>query len=614
MNIKFLKYIAALFIFPAIVSCQKEEIEPGGMEGGTEHVTLAINLTTDLATTHTRAVDMTPNAIVHISKLWVGVYDVNTGEKLNDDDIVDLGYRQTATGSEMLDVLEVNFDNIRGNSVCVVGVANYDDVYALDEMGTKVPLEAQLIGAVDWNRFKQIYVDTESAYSGLQGTTTPLLMGYYIDKNDSPLAMVDQFAADPMRVTLDHPDAQGDIFFNPSSVNLSNRFLRLRKMVSQINVNIEQGPDVEVYNLQYKRMNMPKTVYLAERVTDAENQMKDNFIYSPNKADEAPDTYYESDSEWTIADAQYNFSFQQFENKHWARPGASVTNYTERVKRSSDGTFNALAETADEPNNYASYFILAMKVVDKNKGIVADVEYIVPEGYTSDIEGKALYNGTTITNNNIFKDFSCFRNTDYTYTIQVNGIDNIETQVSNSNMHFDDQKGSMWEVEFPAGVNHTTLAPAAEGTYNGFVKFTSDSLTPDEDGNYGICFRVSGYDDHGDAFDIFFNLPDEVFTQYTPVWPAISAHTSFYTLVDDFDNIEIPDHVLKGFLIDGKDIKEFVKSNPGPGEYSVSMTSNAGALGARYLYIANKKDLLKGIYDADGCTVIHTIYGLGQRN
>lgn len=617
---KIFKYISlcAIALPVMLTSCMDDDL--GANHKGVQHCKISVNIKTDLATTHTRAVDMTPGAIVNLNSIWIGVYDVATGEKLNDDDIiVDMGYLQTATGSKFMDAIEVEFDQNATSQVCVVGVANFENVYG----DNGVSLESQLRAANTWADFSKIYVDTESAYEGLHGTTTPLLMGYLLKEDDSPLAQINQFAGFGS-VSLDHPRATTDIFFRPNDydlndngkININDRYLRLRKLVSQINVNVGEGEGITISNLQFKKMNMPKKVYLAERKTDVDNEANNTTLaenLSPNKADIKPNEYYTSDEEWNIANVgQYGFTFQQFENKHW---GASATNYQMRGKKNPDGTFAMLGDDKSNPNVYASYFIMSMSVVDHNQGITADVEYIVPEGYCSDNEGNPLYDGKNITSNDIYKDFNCFRNTDYTYTIKVNGIDDIIVNVTSDNgTHNDDQSGKLWQIKYPNNVSRTDLISINGETYNNFIEIESDPNPAN--GGEGLCFRLSGYDEDNKPIDIFYNAPNEFSTHFNSVWPAISMYNTYYD-IKEADIIEVPQNLLDAFTIvypDGtrKNVVEFVQENPGPGKYGVIVANNQGEAGDRGLYIANRKDLLEGKYDNDGCTGEHILYATVQ--
>lgn len=617
------KYVALCFLcLPTLTSCMQDDFGKTD-DKGVQHCRISVNVMTDLATTHTRSVDMTPGAIVNLNSIWIGVYDVNTGKKLNGNDIIiDMQYRQTATGSKFMDAIEVQFDQDWNSKVCVVGVANFDGMTSKN--GNDLDsLKNLLTDADTWEKFAQISVDTESAYADLHGTTTPLLMGYLLNEDDSPLAQVKQstLGNEYPAISLDH-DNSDHIFFTPSEydsnsdgyVMITDRYLRLRKLVSQINVNVSEGDNISVSNIQFKRMNVPAKVYIAEREMDTgnlANTTSEAEKYSPNAADTDLELYF-NDEEWTVANVgQYGFTFQQFENKHWGKS----TSYDERVKLNDDGSFAALGVDEKNPNTYASYFVMSMNVVDHSKGISADVEYIIPEGYCSDENGKALYDGSKILNDDIYKDFSCFRNTDYTYNIMVNGVDNIVVNVTSSNnsVHHDDQSGVIWEIKYPDGVSHYDLIPVTGGTFNNFVQFTTNSEGKDADGNEGVCFRLMGLDENNEPIDIFYNVPDEVVTQFTAVWAPTAPHNRFFTTDDPIEQLweEIPDDLLNAFTIGGMNIIEFIESNPQIGTYSITVGRNQ-AKGERALYVANKKDFIKGTTDRDGCTTRHILYGAVQ--
>lgn len=604
------KYIFLSIIFSLIFASCSDEIINNEEDGNNFDGKVYINLCTDIPSQRTRSVDFTDNAALNLGKLWLASFNATNGNLLTKR-VVDLNNKNIISGTDLEKIAYLNLPT-GNNSIFIVGVCNFEDI----KTSNGGLLENSLNSVTSWQGFQNLVIDTESAYEGVHGTLSPLLFGFLHEKGRSNI-LVNQFGNNIYGLNL----TSVPTIYSP--YNTSNLYLHLRRMVSQINVNINTANGITISNLQYKRMNMPKSQYLAERRTD--NQ-RFTLQYSPNSSDVDPTNLYYSDDDWISAQGNLSFSFQHFENKHWARN--NINSYQDRGKKNDDGSFKALANSKDDFNNYASYYILNMHIVDSNKGISADVEYTIHEGYTSNPDGNSTSNQNYLVN-----DFQCARNTDYTYTIQVNGVNDIITNVVSSNgAHNDDQKGNVWQLISPVNPDNYQLIPIGGGNYQTFLTFDTDPVNCDDNGaGSGICFRLIGFDENDTPVDIFYNFPDEALPLYAPLWMNTQAYTIQYSNQVNIDEVNIPDVLLEAFTIDGKNLKEFIKSNPTAGTYTLSVNSfNAGnarpgtpptglgnttgpGLKIRALYIANRKDLLDGKIDGkDGCSIYHKMYAAEQ--
>lgn len=474
----------------------------------------ALSISIDIPDTRTRAIDMTPGAGVYLNKVWVGIYRQSDGKRVGGTDIInngqetDLNNRLTASGSKLYNVIEIKgYENTVSTSdnLIVVGIANYDDdikAYYFDNEN-KTPrkystLFDALKAATSWNLFKEIAIDTQNSTFKDQ---TPILMGYLYKDNERDesdayvYTKVNQFVSgnainlypfgsDTNYSTNDiyvHATANGTI----TKINSKGFFLKLRRLRSKMNIVINTAEGVSVTNAQYKVFNKPNSAFLAQRRTNILSgySVSDptSVEYSPNSADIYTGEGYSNDDNWNSVRDNYNFSFEHFENKHWAYQnkeigsGNNVTDrYHLREKKNSNGAYVALVGESGQLtdwNNNASYFVLKLNIRDTNTGRNGEVEYTIHEGFCNDKDGVQYQrnnNGTVITDSDgnplllslsdRLKDFSCVRNTDYYYYVTINGIDDIRVQVvENSDEHQYDQIGSIYQFNYitnERGVNY----------------------------------------------------------------------------------------------------------------------------------------------------------------
>lgn len=689
MRRNYLLYIFALLGILA-VSCKDDVIERDS--DFSESDGRLLSLAVDIPETRTRAIDMTPGAALYLKNIWVGVYDKSDGKRVGGA-TEELGRMLTASDNTLIDLVSIELNPIAASNddrYCVVGVANYDGIKVIDPAGgTAADLKSILDNADNWSVFKEIAIDTRNSVFENQ---VPLLIGYLGKETVTPkkggpyYTTVNQFVngngVNLYGYTNDNDD---EVFVSPQinggtlrGINTKyteggvqhNYILKLRRMRSKINViiNEEPVPGITVTNIQYKMCNVPGSAFLAQRRTNTFSAgMSSDRLYSANSADVKYDNNTDGyfDTEFETPDINTNFSFEHFENKHWAKNTEGLTAYHDREKQN-NGVFSALAVNAEDWNNMASYFVLKMNIRDDNIGRNAEIEYTIHEGFCNDENGialtddtgKALTDDTGNENESArLLDFSCVRNTDYYYKIKINSINDIKVQVTNSNFHTNDQKGKVWDIEYftdsmivsseETEIDVRVLLKEEED--DGFVN--SEDIAFRFVGSYydaekmkeipvDICYNFS----HGDldGFSGIWDVPTNESTEYIVAktsqdGDAISAYESLEAFCNSgSDNAMHFKYIIDDIKVkyggDYRNIKDYLEIVTKDNEKNPNIDGFKFA-GLKYyeVFDGNNDDLrnhIRGLYifdtqkafsdgtrvlkDNDGCTYLYKIKGIEQ--
>ena len=618
----------------------------------------ALSISIDIPDTRTRAIDMTPGAGVYLNKVWVGIYRQNDGKRVGGTDInngqeTDLNNRLTASGSKLYNIIEIKgYENpvYTSNDLIVVGIANYDDdikAYYFDNEN-KTQRQRQystlfdaLKAANSWNLFKEIAIDTQNSTFKDQ---TPMLMGYLYkdnatEENDAYVyTKVNQFVSENA-INLypfgsDPNYSTDDIYVHSSSdgtlqkINSKGFFLKLRRMRSKMNIVINTADGVSVTNAQYKVFNKPNSAFLAQRRTNILTGYSgidhpDLVDYSPNSADIYAGEGYSNDDNWNTVRDNYNFSFEHFENKHWAYNNQEIgsgNNATDRYhlreKKNSNGAYFALVGESGNSsywNNNASYFVLKLNIRDTNTGRNGEVEYTIHEGFCNDKDGVQYQrdnNGTVITDSDgnprllslseRLKDFSCVRNTDYYYYVTINGIEDIRVQVvENSDEHQYDQIGSIYQFNYitnERGVNYinatedqciwvknSELREDLLDSSNQNLHFTSSKekglqLETPILAKDNVAFRFVHAVGNDSKVDVCYNFARGELDGFAGLWQTPGDKTEYLVTTDNYgadyyleqySNSEFDDLIEKikilpagknSFNDDAMDIKQYIKN------------------------------------------------------
>ena len=537
MKFKFQHFIFFIF-FTVISACTSDYIIIDDIDNPDEEAAkvdpFSFNIIIDDPSPRTRAINFDKNAAIRVNQIWMGVYDVETGERVVYNSKA-LGYQTVQSGQRKQLMFRMDLtppQNFTPNEkgYVVVALANYSgvkDAYQ-DEM------EDKLADADTWQKFNAIAVDVNSAYTDLHSNIAPVLAGflynyddtYYdsdgypntdevktdetnIKKTVSTHVKIDQFEenkATSRGIMLSPKKAVENVIIkydntvndgNVTGFGFSSKTLRLRRLVANINVNIQLTEEalnkLRLTDVYYKRYNMPKAVYIIEKRTTncalnedgtvkyptsekGERDIKAYDIelpespeYSPNFADLDPSRWYYSDTDWQYGNVT-GFSFQHFANKHWARNQVNDQKGRERcTKYGTDANgenlyyYHALVDEnkkENDFNNYASFFKIKMHLIDNATGRALEAEYTIHEGYTSDelgdpIEGWLDENeiGKEYSNKDFkqyvrLKDYVVARNIDYYYNVFINGVDDIYYNVNTNGSdtdHKNGQGGKVWE-------------------------------------------------------------------------------------------------------------------------------------------------------------------------
>lgn len=559
-------YLFAL-LASLLVSCSEEIIEgEGDMPEGAFHGTLMLNVSAGEADISTRSLNMNDGATVKINSLWVGIFDRQTGKRIGRTRIEDFN-RTVSTGSVSKNVISVDFFSDYSNpEVFVVGVANFEDVTTWD----KIPVVEAIEKALTWEELVAVDVDAESAYAGNKGMNSfsqePFLMGFYLEAtglsrvpkfnqldpgDDGRIMVYPDNAEKAMTIKL-IADDKGEIYVPAGA-------LTLRRLVSNVNVNLVPGDGIEISDVSYMVFNQPKTVFLVQRRTDTDfgRSFSEWQRLSPNRADfmvsedgdfNGGNSYFD-DEYWRsdlFADG-LGFSFQHFENKHWG--AGDIKSFSDREKKNSDGTLAALSPGGGRPyNNHASFFKIKMHVTDNNKGRNGEVVYTIHEGLCNTDDGRKAEDDATR-----MKDYGSFRNNNYTYTVNVNGVDKIVVNASldeTDEDYFHGQEGKIWSLEYANG--DARQIPDSGGAY-GSVRFTVGAIPG---------FRLFGYDSSGETIDICYNFPSNGAKLLGGFWPELSDATVFTNRVSELNNlpVEFLNEILISDGVSDYSLQDFIKN------------------------------------------------------
>lgn len=430
------------------------------------------------------------NGNVKIRDLWVGVFDMDNariiGSQVFDFDVNISAGQGTALNKD------VRLNNLYINDlhpkVFIVGAANvrgvkvprylangeeYKGDYYLDDIlqGDKDEIK----GIYSINDFVNIVVDVNSAEeNALAGY--PVMSGMYATATDVPSiftinssgvvsqsgnAVYEWLVFDASQNTrkfdfcavgtsYDSPDPKKPVA-SPKGV------VQLRRMFSRVNVEITAGSGIEVSKPSFQVYNIPNSVFFFERKTvtngDTYTSFSDWQRYTTSSSDLIADGYtnskeygpgesgHEGNFEVKSFEAlaangnngnNLKFSYWHYENKHWGR--STVTTYNKREERfvgSIDdahpfGVFSSLCPRADvDFNNNASFMVIRAHVKDSKNGLEGDVEYLIHEGYCCQSNSLAATTAAQAS-----ADFATFRNTNYTYNVQINGLNSIRVNVT----------------------------------------------------------------------------------------------------------------------------------------------------------------------------------------
>ena len=429
--------------------CSVEPTDPGLAPGSQDRsrMTLGLGVSATEAGIRTRAGadDADLQAAFESSEvqtLWVGVFDVETGNLIGRTNTNPVG------GKTTVDILYYDAHP----SFRIFGVANYENVMAT--MGAvKAPLKDLLENLTTVEAFYSIAVDTESADNAQKESGLPLLAGVYTSNASGFYTVSASSIGNSVKYAPAEYGTEATVTLNDGSVeHMYDRMdyadlkeaIRLRRLLSQVNVKVVAGDGITLSNMSYCVVNLPKETYLQERAT-VTSPSSAWEVESPNRADAIEDGYSSFDG-GSVSDSDMSFSFFQYENKHWGWNLNDASPYNQREiirKDTADApVFTALCgdgENSDQAyNNGASYFEIKVDVANETKKQTATgVVYRIHEGYCNNPDGTR--------SDGKVSDFMCVRNTEYTYTITIKGLDMVDVTVERDGQS-NVVGGEMWQL------------------------------------------------------------------------------------------------------------------------------------------------------------------------
>lgn len=463
---KMLTYTMTLSVSLVLAACADTiDILSSGDANDEGNMTLQIPLSFSEPNTSTRALPFPKtNDEVALQDVWIGIYNKDTGARLASytKNLGGNNYGATHTQGVVIDVpvSGTTFFNNQYPEAYIVGVANYAGITDKDGNSLKEQLEA----ATTWEEYIKISVDATSAeqseYALMSGMYNWSASGTHHNNNTVDYTGLPYYKE---QSTVKLKNEKKQVVFDGE--NYKNGAIHLRRLYSQMNVKVIAGDGIEISNLSWQVFNIPTAVFLQERTTVKPEDVEDENdwnVKTPNVADlmeegkgygesisfgvetEKPtdagiyDTHFSLNNNGKAIDVieegkNYQFNFWHYENKHWGVE-EECKGYDDREKSTKNGDgpviYTSLCPEGTEYNNNASYFVITATVTDSSTGITGKVQYLIHEGDVNDFTGNNKdkdENGYHIEHP---EDFSCFRNTTYTYTININGLNSIMLNAS----------------------------------------------------------------------------------------------------------------------------------------------------------------------------------------
>lgn len=429
---------------------------------------------------------------MEIHSAWVGMFDSATGDLIADtcvifnfedgdytinpghsnDDKTDPNKGLTKYRIELRNV----FVHDNNPTVYLAGVANLENIMVKDSVGNDMDLRTALNQVRNIKGFKNISVDAVSAEKAMNGLNQPLMSGmwgsthanYTIDLKGNVIVNEKNTGSDP-KITLFNATTRK---LNPNC--LDGGMIHLRRLYSHVKVNVTidkngfnrfDNPTVEFFNIpRYTFLHEHKTVENANQyknatwspathtAADLYSDGYDNpgvVLSASNPAvtfDEASNValVMNDDDAYTVTDngnqMTIKFGYWHYEQKHWGLSNVTKLSDRQRMHGNSD-VFSSLCPSEEQDfNNNATYFVLRADAADKN-GYVGRADFLIHEGFACQADGDAAATDAVAA-----RDFSSFRNVEYTYNVTIGGLNDLSAKVNAEDMSGDFNHGAGGEI------------------------------------------------------------------------------------------------------------------------------------------------------------------------
>lgn len=464
---------------------------------------LEIAIDSERGDNKTRGANFDTNGL-QIKNVWIAMFDCTSGNLVAMNDTVFNPSDASGdhnNGSGLKAVLHSIMFGESTPTGYLVGVANFDGVVARDpETGEESSLYDALYNIKNIKDYKNICIDARSAERAMGDDNAPLMSGIwgtqhgnytvnlsgvvYSDKvtgNDNEHTQIPLFDPVTKKVTAQ------------TTLNNSKGMLHLRRLYSHINATVNfndsyftkvENPEVQIFNMPtYTFLQEHKTVENAYAYTNEtwKNATHNASYYFPGSTTDTgvmrPGQTLESDNEaFVMNDAdqlafsgkKLTFGYWHYETKHWGQPeNVKTINDRERLYGKS-GIYSSLCHSEDQAfNNDAPYFVVRA-YVETADGYSGNAEFVVHEGYCCSANGLASTDEAVRS-----LDFCTFRNTNYTYTVNIESINGFKMKVESEDLggdgYYHGSGGEMWstrskDVDVPntGETTHDIMIPAGK--------------------------------------------------------------------------------------------------------------------------------------------------------
>lgn len=477
----------------AAVSCRTDDIDTPRVdmrEGLPATLSLTVNLN-DMGKATRAAIN--DEYARTIKNLWVGIYNVETGECTFNYLFTNLKGPEDHTAATLDGIVT------KSGKSYIVAVANADDNYGItdntelqQEAGLPTEphksggeLSALLAKADTWEKYKSISLMlTDPSNIDFSGSDNLAMSGTYHTALDSdPTSWYDEDGnPTPCHIPAGDTKLQG--------------YIHLRRMISYVKFNIAAGANIEIEPISWQVHSNPIIAYLQERdanSADVSTYFDGRNGYSSNHG--VSNLSYDFDS-GDLTDATgaatnkkgSSFDFYLFENKQTAtdyqeRDGGDYVGikngYADREREwkntngTNTGIYKSLSPTGAEekPNaegtdtkNFATYVTFRLKVTywvkktieDGDNVDVNDTDAFTPVSKdTPDAVRREGYANYTVHLGYIegsddkakATDFNCRRNMKYTYNVTVKSLTNIIVEAFNNEEKQSGAEGDVTDVQ-----------------------------------------------------------------------------------------------------------------------------------------------------------------------
>lgn len=481
----------------AAVSCRTDDIDTPRVdmrEGLPATLSLTVNLN-DMGKATRAAIN--DEYARTIKNLWVGIYNVETGECTFNRLFTDLKGPENHTAATLDGIVT------KSGKSYIVAVANAEDNYGITD-DTKLQQEAGLPDnrggelsallekADTWEKYKSISLMlTDPSNIDFSGSDNLAMSGtYHTDLGNDPESWYDK-DGNPMPCHI------------PAGDTKLQGYIHLRRMISYVKFNIEADTNIEIEPISWQVHSNPIIAYLQERGTnsaDVSTYFGNRDGYSSNHGVSNLSYDFESGdltdaTGATTGKKGSSFDFYLFENKQTATDYKAIdgddyvgirNGYADRERewKNTDGTntgiYKSLSPTGAEakPNaegtdtkNFATYVTFRLKVTywvkktieDGDNVDVNDTDAFTPvskntenavrrEGYANYTVHLGYIEGGL--EKEKAEDFNCRRNMKYTYNVTVKSLTNIIVEAFNN---VENQSGAEGDVTDVQDVNHIEL-------------------------------------------------------------------------------------------------------------------------------------------------------------